>query len=175
MLKCEVLILACPVYENQVSAQMKALFDRLFVWCHIFPLLGKYSLSAVTTGNDGYQQTGEYLEKILATYGTSSFETIHNIGGLTPGFFPWRKKARAKHTKLARRVAKRVLSDRPMPINAMQRKMFKVMMGKMIRVHTLNTLRFGPAKGQPKLQWWRRRLFQFFVKRLELTDGDVDE
>ena len=60
MLKCEVLILACPVYENQVSAQMKALFDRLFVWCHIFPLLGKYSLSAVTTGNDGYQQTGEY-------------------------------------------------------------------------------------------------------------------
>ena len=38
----------------------------MFTWCHIFPLLGKYSLSACTTGNDGYKEVGSYLEKILA-------------------------------------------------------------------------------------------------------------
>lgn len=30
MLECDMLIMASPVYTNQVSAQMKALFDRLF-------------------------------------------------------------------------------------------------------------------------------------------------
>ena len=44
LIECDMLIVASPVYTNQVTAQMKAFFDRLFTWCHIFPLLGKYSL-----------------------------------------------------------------------------------------------------------------------------------
>lgn len=175
MLECDLLIMACPVYENQVPAQMKALFDRLFVWCHIFPLLGKYSLSACTTGNDGYKEVGGYLEKILATYGTSSFGTIHSIGGFTPGFFPWRKVARAKHAKLARRVAETMLAGKPLPVNAMQRRMFKVMKRKMTGVHTINTLRFGAVEGQPAPNWLRIRLMGHFIKRLGLTDAELDK
>ena len=175
MLACDLLILACPVYENQVPAQMKALFDRLFVWCHIFPLLGKYSLSACTTGNDGFKETGQYLEKMLATYGTSSFGTIHSIGGFTPGFFPWRKMARAKHAKLARRVARAMLAGKSLPVSAIQRRMFKVMKNKMTKVHAINTFRFGPVEGQPKPSWLKRRLMPYFIKRLELTDAELDK
>jgi multimeric flavodoxin WrbA len=174
MLECDLLILACPVYENQVPAQMKALFDRLFVWCHIFPLLGKYSLSACTTGNDGYKEVGGYLEKILATYGTSSFGTIHSIGGFTPGFFPWRQVARAKHARLARRVAETMLAGRPLRVNAWQRRMFKVMKRKMTGVHAINTLRFGPVEGQPAPNWLRVKLMGHFIKRLQLTDAELD-
>ena len=175
MLDCDLLILASPVYENQVTAQMKALFDRLFVWCHIGPLLGKYSLSACTTGNDGHEEVGSYLEKILATYGTSSFGTIRSVGGFTPGFFPWRKTARAKNARLARRVAETMAAGKPLPVNAAQRRMFKVMKAKMTRVHALNTLRFGQVEGQPRPSWLKRRLMSFFTRRLGLTDAELDK
>ena len=35
MIDCNLLILGSPVYTNQISAQLKVLFDRLFTWCHI--------------------------------------------------------------------------------------------------------------------------------------------
>ena len=57
MIACEMLILASPVYTNQVTAQMKALCDRLFSWCHFYPLFVKYRLSVVKTGIDGHKET----------------------------------------------------------------------------------------------------------------------
>jgi len=149
MLGCDMLIVASPVYTNQVSAQMKALFDRLFTWCHVFPLLGKYSLSATTTGNDGHGETGEFLEKMLATYGTSSFGTISSVGAFTSGFFPLRENARAKNAKLARRVAATVLAGKRLPVSRLQRKMFKVMKRKVQGAHTINCMLHGVPEGQP--------------------------
>lgn len=163
MLACDLLILASPVYENQVSAQMKALFDRLFPWCHVFPLLGTYSLSACTTGNDGHRETGAYLEKMLATYGTSSFGTIHGLGAFTPGFFPRRSTTRAKHAKLAQKVARTMLEGRRLPTSALQRRMFKVMKRKVSGSHTIDWMLHGPIEGQPApprlLTWIIRRRF----------------
>jgi NAD(P)H-dependent FMN reductase len=175
MVQCDMLILACPVYTNQVTAQMKALFDRLFTWCHIFPLLGKYSLSACTTGNDGYREVGQYLEKILATYGTSSFGTIHSIGGLTPGFFPWKDKARAKNKRFAGRVAQTILAGRSLPINAMQRRMYKVMKRKMSGAHIVNWMQDGPVEGQPVPNRLRMKIMQYFFKQVNLNASQLDK
>ena len=175
MLACDMLILACPVYTNQVTAQMKAFFDRLFTWCHVFPLLGKYSLSACTTGNDGYREVGQYLEKMLATYGTSSFGTIYSIGGFTPGFFPWKQRARAKYKKLAQGVAQTVLQDRLLPINAMQRRMYKVMKRKMTGAHTVNCMQNGPVEGQPAPNRIRVKLMQYFFKKVNLTENQLSK
>ena len=147
MLECDMLIMASPGYTNQVSAQMKALFDRLFTWCHVFPLLGKYSLSACTTGNDGHGETGEFLEKMLATYGTSSFGTIYSLGAFTPGLFPRREKARSKNAKLARTVAQAVLARRKLPTSSIQRKMFRTMKRKVSGAHAIDWLRNGPIRG----------------------------
>jgi multimeric flavodoxin WrbA len=131
MIECDLLILSSPVYTNQVTAQMKALFDRLFTWCHIFPLLGKYSLSACTTGNDGMEPTGEFLQKMLATYGTSSFGHIQSKGGFTPGFFPFREKARIRYKKLANKIADTIINDKKMAVTTLQKRMYKVMSNKM--------------------------------------------
>lgn len=136
---CDLLILACPVYTNQISAQMKALFDRLFTWCHIFPLLGKYSLSACTTGNEGIGPVRDFLQKMLATWGTSSLGHISSKGGFTPGYFPLRDRARANNRKLAAKVADVVGNSGLLPISRTQRKIFRVMKGKL---HGSNTFRY---------------------------------
>lgn len=174
MLECDLLVMASPVYTNQVSAQMKALFDRLFTWCHVFPLLGKYSLSACTTGNDGQGETGAFLEKMLATYGTSSFGTIYSLGAFTPGFFPRRQIARAKHTKLARKVAKTLLSGKQLPTSSIQRKMFRTMKRKVQGAHTIDWMRNGPIPGTPApsriLIWLLRRRFE----QVGLTEEQQD-
>jgi multimeric flavodoxin WrbA len=174
MIDCDMLILACPVYTNQVTAQMKALFDRLFTWCHIFPLLGKYSLSACTTGNDGHGEVGAFLEKMLATWGTSSFGTIHSIGGFTPGFFPWRQHARDRNRKLARRVASTVAAGDALPVGRLQRRMFRVMRRKMTGMHAINCMRRGLVEGQPRPHWLRSRIMGFFIRKMGLTDEQLD-
>jgi multimeric flavodoxin WrbA len=174
MLSCDLLILASPVYTNQVSAQMKALFDRLFTWCHVFPLLGKYSLSACTTGNDGQKETGEFLEKMLATYGTSSFGTISSMGGFTPGLFPRRAMARAKNAKMARKVARTMLEGKRLPTSSIQRRMFKTMKRKVSGAHTIDWMLNGPIEGQPAPS---RFLVRFLRKRFEkvgLTEEKQD-
>lgn len=175
MLSCDMLILACPVYANQVTAQMKALFDRLFTWCHVFPLLGKYSMSACTTGNDGHREVGRYLEKMLATYGTSSFGTLSSIGAFTPGFFPWQDVARTQNKRLAKRAARTILTGKRPPITAIQRRMYRVMKHKMSGVHSLNTLQHGPAEGQPAPNWLRSRIMQCIFKKVNLSHKQRDE
>jgi len=173
MIACDMLILATPVYTNQVSAQMKALFDRLFTWCHIFPLLGKYSLSVCTTGNDGFRETGDFLEKMLGTYGTSSFGTIYSAGAFTPGFFPRRETARNRYKKLAKRVAETLFSGRKPHITNWQRRMFKVMKKKMSGVHAINYLRYGPVEGQPNPPGFLLWMLKKIMKKRNVTDEQI--
>ncbi len=174
MLDCDMLILASPVYENNVTAQMKALFDRLFTWCHVFPLQGKLGLSACTTGSDGDKETGEFLEKMLATYGVSSFGTISSRGAFQSGEFPKRAIARRKNAALAKRVARRILrGESALPVNRVQRRMFGTMRRKVMGIHTIHTIAHGPVEGQPRPPrlklWMMRKIF----RRLEVTDEQM--
>lgn len=170
MIECDMLILASPVYTNQVTAQMKAFCDRLFTWCHIYPLLGKYSMSAVTTGNDGQKETGKFLEKMLATYGTYSFGSILSMGGLTPGFFPWREHSRKKYRKLAQKVAQTVLQGKMPPKRSIQRTIFRIMKNKMSGIHAVNSMVYGVPENQPNPPKVRVKLMQIFYKRMNLTE-----
>ncbi len=149
MVECDMLILGSPVYTNQVSSQMKALFDRLFVWCHVFPLLGKYSLSAVTTANDGHRETGSFIEKIMATYGTFSFGTIVGTGAYTPGFYPHRDSVRMKNKKMAQKAAQLILKNELPKQTFWLKKMFKVMKRKVTGVHAINYIVNGEQPGMP--------------------------
>lgn len=175
MVECDMLILASPVYTNQVTAQMKAFFDRLFTWCHIYPLLGKYSLSAVTTGNEGHKETGSFLEKMLATYGTFSFGSILSIGGFTPGFFPWREHSRNKYRKLAKKVAKTILLEKRPKSIPIQRKMFRVMKNKMSGIHALNSMRYGAPDGQPNPPKLRLKIMRFFFKKMNVNEKQLEK
>lgn len=173
MIACDMLILASPVYTNQVTAQMKALCDRLFTWCHIYPLLGKYSLSVVTTGNDGHKETAEFLEKMLATYGTWSFGSILSIGGFTPGFFPWRDHSRNKYKKFAGKVANTILQNKRPKSRSIQRKMFRIMKHKMSGIHAVNSLVHGVPKNQPNPPKLRLTIMRFFFRKMKLTENQL--
>lgn len=175
IIECDMLILASPVYTNQVTAQMKAFFDRLFTWCHIYPLLGKYSLSAVTTGNEGHRETGSFLEKMLATYGTFSFGSILSIGGFTPGFFPWREHSRNKYRKLAKKVAKKILLEKRPKSKPIQRKMFRVMKNKMSGIHALNSMRYRAPDGQPNPPKLRLKIMRFFFKKMNVNEKQLEK
>lgn len=174
MIDCDMLILACPVYTNQVSAQMKAFFDRLFTWCHVFPLLGKYALSAVTTGNDGHRETGDYLEKMLATYGTLSFGTIMGTGAYTAGFFPRRESERAKNADLARRVAKTILAGERPKIGKWNRKIFAMMKRKLSGIHAIHYIRHGSTPGQPDPPKMMVKLIHTIQKKRNIGDEQID-
>jgi len=173
MLDCDMLILASPVYANQVTAQMKALFDRLFTWCHIFPLLGKYSLSASTTGGEGTEHVIELQEKMLATYGTYSLGSISTRGGLTPGFFPARQAARERNRKKARRAARLVLEGRLPRTSPIQRKMFKVMQQKIQAFHAVRCLHREKPADEPRPSWFFSRLISRVVRKAGITDEQL--
>jgi len=149
MIECDMLIIGSPVYTNQVSAQLKMLFDRLFTWCHVFPLLGKYSLSAVTTANDGQKETGDFIEKMLATYGTYSLGTIIGTGAYTAGFFPQRITARKKNQKTARKAAQLIQKDTLPKESKWLKRMFRAMKRKITGVHTINYIVNGQHPDMP--------------------------
>lgn len=175
MIECDMLILASPVYTNQVTAQMKSFCDRLFTWCHIYPLLGKYSMSFISTGNDGQKESADFLEKMLATYGTHSFGSITSIGAFTPGFYPFRNHARSKNKKKAQKVAQTILAGKQPPKRKIQKEMFKLMKRKMTGVHTINTLQYGKVEGQPELNKARVKLMTAFFKKMKLTKEELDK
>lgn len=173
MLSCDMLILASPVYTNQVTAQMKAFFDRLFTWCHIFPLLGKYSLSVVTTGNDGHKETAKFLEKMLATYGTYSFGSLMSIGAFISGFFPLRNFARNRNKKLAQKIVSTIKMGKKPKIKSIQKKMFSAMQTKMSKMHALNCMIHGKPGNQPAPSKFKLKIMKFFIKKMELSEEQL--
>lgn len=174
MIDCDMLIMASPVYTNQITAQTKALFDRLFTWCHIFPLLGKYSLSACTTGNEGIKPVRDFLQKMLATYGTYSFGHIQSKGGFTSGYFPFREKARKKNRKLAQTVADTIKQDRTLPVSPLQKRMFRVMQQKMGGCNTLRYLAGSDSKSDVAPSWLKLKIMEKILRKISLGEEDIE-
>jgi multimeric flavodoxin WrbA len=119
MRECDLLIVGSPVYERHISAQMKALFDRTFMWIHLIGLLGKPVLTAVTAGSDGINPTRRYLSNMLTMMGGIAVGSLSAFAQ-QPGCFPNREYYREKHRRLAQKTA-RILSGankvRPRLIN----------------------------------------------------------
>ena len=65
MLAADGLILASPVYLNQVTAQMKALLDRTSHFIHCMRLMGRYAAAVTTSGGGG----GADVQQFLQNYG----------------------------------------------------------------------------------------------------------
>ncbi len=62
MLKADAIILASPNYINQVTASMKALFDRSANFIHCKRLLGKYVAGVVSSGSGENREVLDYLK-----------------------------------------------------------------------------------------------------------------
>jgi len=61
MLKADGIIIASPNYINQVTASMKALFDRSAHFIHCKRLLGKYIAGAVSSGSGRDKEVLDYV------------------------------------------------------------------------------------------------------------------
>jgi len=69
MLKADAIILATPNYINQVTASMKALFDRSANFIHCKRLDGKYIAAVVSSGSGHDQDVLNYLKFYALTCG----------------------------------------------------------------------------------------------------------
>lgn len=63
------IILASPVYLQQISGQMKTFIDRTCVWYHRPVLTGKPVLAVATTKGSGLRKTLSYLESMAVQWG----------------------------------------------------------------------------------------------------------
>jgi len=69
ILDAEGIILASPNYINQVTASMKALFDRSAHFIHCKRLLGKYVVGVVSSGSGQNKDVLDYLKHYAHTCG----------------------------------------------------------------------------------------------------------
>ena len=69
MLEAEAILLASPNYINQVTASMKALFDRSAHFIHCKRLEGKYIAAVVSSGSGQNQEVLDYLKYYATTCG----------------------------------------------------------------------------------------------------------
>lgn len=69
MLKADAILLASPNYINQVTASMKALFDRSAHFIHCKRLTGKYIAGVVSSGSGQNKEVLDYLKYYATTCG----------------------------------------------------------------------------------------------------------
>jgi multimeric flavodoxin WrbA len=134
IMESDMLIIGSPVYELQVSAQIKAFFDRTFMWIHLIGLMGKPAVTAVTTGGDSVWLTEKYLSSAMSMMGCIMVGHIWGKGSL-PGVFPDRERCRAKYKKVARKVADLLCERRKVKPKIFNRLCFFLM-----KIHTRRVL-----------------------------------
>jgi multimeric flavodoxin WrbA len=104
ILNCDFLIIGTPVYEQAVTGQTKILIDRLMMWIHLIGLMGKPTITAVTSGGDGIKPCQKYLNLVVQFMGCILVGQLEGLG-LQPGCFPEREKYIEKYQYLARNTA----------------------------------------------------------------------
>ena len=84
LLNADGIIFATPVYAYQVPAPLKRVFDRLAYLFHRQELIGKPTLTVVTTGGGGHKQVSKYLKMTVCGWGCNLVGAINII---SPMFF----------------------------------------------------------------------------------------
>jgi len=79
MLAADGIVFAVPNYMFGVTAQLKALLDRLSLTLHCMRLYGKYATTLVTCGGSPPEDVENYLHKILPQFGLRLVDGINGI------------------------------------------------------------------------------------------------
>ena len=125
ILAADGLILGSPNYFRSVTAQMKALIDRMSDAVHCQLLTGKYVCSVATAGGPAHQEVTEYLNRLLIGFGAWAVGSV----GASPGSQGTMDAAEPEALALGRTLvesirAKRVYPEQE-PIHAETRSRFK--------------------------------------------------
>ncbi len=69
LLSADYIILGSPVYAASVTSDMKLWIDRLSVWLHIMPLIGKRGAIVSTASGNNENSVIDYLERMALSFG----------------------------------------------------------------------------------------------------------
>jgi len=106
MEEADAIVLASPVYIDNITGQMKVFFDRLADAIHCQRLAGKYGCSVATTHESGGPEVTAYLDHMLNYLGVVSVGRVHVVTrGKADALDPVAPSARALGKKLAGAVA----------------------------------------------------------------------
>ncbi|MFH1202075.1 MAG: flavodoxin family protein [Candidatus Omnitrophota bacterium] len=100
MLEADGIILASPNYINQVTASMKALFDRSAHFIHCKRLLGKYIAGVVSSGSGQDKDVLDYIKYYAHTCGAQY------SGGVSSSAYAIKEKAEEAY-----QLGKKILRD----------------------------------------------------------------
>ena len=84
VLNADGLVLASPVYLNQITAQLKAVLDRSSHFVHCTRLIGKYLAVVTTSGGGGGAQVQDYLKNYGNTVGAQCVGGVDAKSPLKP-------------------------------------------------------------------------------------------
>jgi multimeric flavodoxin WrbA len=106
MLAADGIVLATPVYLNQVTAQMKALLDRTGQFIHCLRLMDKHLAGVTTSGGGGGAETLAFLRKYATLVGA---QFSGSVDAAVPLRCPDLAAGRALGVKLATDIRDRVI------------------------------------------------------------------
>lgn len=109
MLDADGLVLASPVYVDNISGQMKVFIDRLADAMHYQTFAGKYGCSVATTRVSGGDAVTGYLNHVLNYFGVTAIEGMSVALGDDPEALD---RAEAAARDLGRRLV-RAVRERP--------------------------------------------------------------
>jgi multimeric flavodoxin WrbA len=84
MLASDGIVLGSPNYINSVTAQMKALFDRMADSIHCQLFSGKYGCSVCTAGGSKADEVADYMNDVLLILGASTVGRVGVVMGTDP-------------------------------------------------------------------------------------------
>jgi multimeric flavodoxin WrbA len=117
-------IFATPNYIFNVTAQMKAFFDRCNGLVHCSALEGKYAVLVETSGGGGDEEVLDYMKRVVSALGAV---TVGGIGspGAGPRQFPDQDVLFGKARKLGADLCASIAEKRVFPEQEAERLAFK--------------------------------------------------
>lgn len=85
LMESDLIIIATPVYLNNVSGKMKSFIDRLSYWSHLMKLMGKSAIICVTSKYTGYNDTSKYLYNFCCMLGLNVLGVICKTSNQSKG------------------------------------------------------------------------------------------
>lgn len=131
MLDADAIILASPNYLMSVTAQMKALMDRLCGPLHLQIMQGKYGAAVVTAGGGGYEEVEAYMLRFLRTLGCW---TVGSVGAEAPNLLDEDSRTQAVESAaaLGARLVAAARSRQTFPEQEPERKAFYELMKQLV-------------------------------------------
>ena len=99
------IVFGSPNYINQISAQLKTLFDRMADGIHCQDFSGKYGCSVCTAGGSMADEIAAYMNSALSHLGATTVGTVGvNFMGNPDAIVPAEQKARDLGKNLANAI-----------------------------------------------------------------------